>query len=61
LGKYRAVEIEDTTKPKEDEIVLESYTAVDDSEPEDTFELEAPVYEENRVIWSTEDSQASAE
>ncbi|MBQ7374493.1 MAG: DNA-directed RNA polymerase subunit beta', partial [Clostridia bacterium] len=61
LGKYRAVEIEDTTKPKEDEIILESYTAVDDSKPEDTFELEAPIYEENRVVWSTEDSQASAE
>ena len=64
LGKYRAVEIEDTTKaaPEETEI-LNGYVAeadaIDDIE---VAEIEAPsIMEEDQVVWSTEEAPVITE
>ena len=58
LGKYRAVEIEDTTKPVVEEVVTEGFVAdVDDQGDIEVAEIAAPEYEgEDRVVWSTEDA-----
>jgi DNA-directed RNA polymerase subunit beta' len=59
LGKYRAVEIEDTTKVAEPEMEnLSGYIAEADTDSDIAVtEADAPsIMDEDRVVWSTENA-----
>ena len=65
LGKYRAVEIEDTSKNVEEEIeLLDGYVAEADEEDSDiqVTETEAPsIMDEDQVVWTTEEAPVITE
>ena len=62
IGKYRAVEIEDTTKPLVEEVASSFVAEADDMGDIEVAEIEAPEYEEeNKVVWSTDNAPVISE
>ena len=64
IGKYRAVEIEDTTKTLAEEIpIVDGYVAEADADDGiEVAEIEAPsIMEEDQVVWTTEEAPVITE